>query len=272
MTGTPPVSVDDLSFQSDTPSGQQALIDAADAAERRRLEEQAVLAATTMASIAEFEAKITELKSNLPKGVVAAPDVAGSDPVAAEMSAIPGSIGPSSMLPPPSMTQTTPAAVSTFHDLIGVPDFLSQERSEVELEHSSMQVISKADRIRLSASDKSKIYANFIKGSINKFKASSTIVGLDEISTIENITSFAELRLELQKHITSISVHPVFLILKFDVLGNLIDPDTAAGAPVNLLSVNSLPSLATVEKSTLFHYKRGSAFNQENLVWSFEAI
>jgi hypothetical protein len=135
-----------------------------------------------------------------------------------------------------------------------------------------MQVISKADRLRLSASDKSKVYSNFIKGSINKFKASSTIVGLDEISTIENITSFSELRLELQKHITSISVHPVFLILKFDASGILIDPDTVAGAPVNLLSVNSLPSLSDVEKSILFHYKRGSTFNQENLVWSFEAI
>jgi hypothetical protein len=286
MTGTPPFSIDDLSFQSDTPSGQQALIDAADAAERQRLEEQAALTAITMASIAEFEAKITELRSNLPKDDAAAPDISASDPVAAGKSAIPGSIGPdptpSSMARspsagvthPPTMAHTTipPAAVSTFHDLIGVPDFLSHERSEVELEHSSMQVISKADRLRLSASDKSKVYSNFIKGSINKFKASSTIVGLDEISTIENITSFSELRLELQKHITSISVHPVFLILKFDASGILIDPDTVAGAPVNLLSVNSLPSLSDVEKSILFHYKRGSTFNQENLVWSFEAI
>jgi hypothetical protein len=106
-----------------------------------------------------------------------------------------------------------------------------------------MQVISKADRLCLSASDKSKVYASFIKGVPGeKFKASSTIVGMDEVSTINNITSFAQLRLELQKHITSISVHPVFLVLKFDKEGILINPDTAAGAPTNLRSTSCPPS------------------------------
>jgi hypothetical protein len=115
--------------------------------------------------------------------------------------------------------------------LIGINEFLSIERTDVELKHTSMQVISKADRLKLSASDKSKIYASFIKGTTNKFKATSTIVGLDEISTFENITSFAELCLKLQRHITSISVHPVFLILQFNHDGTLINPDTPEGAP-----------------------------------------
>ena len=88
--------------------------------------------------------------------------------------------------------------------------------------------------MRLSASDKGKLYAAFIKGSPSKFKVTSSIVGLEEISTIENITSFAQLRLvELQKHIISVSVHPVFLILKFNVDGTLIDPDTPDGTPIN---------------------------------------
>jgi hypothetical protein len=143
---------------------------------------------------------------------------------------------------------TKPLTTGSFHDLIGMHEFLSAERSDVELEHSSMQVISKADRLKLSASDKSKLYISFIKGTANKFKATSTIAGLDEISTIENITSFAELRLELQRHITSISVHPVFLILQFNQTGQLIDPDTPNGAPVNLLSINSLPPLGDVKK------------------------
>ena len=95
---------------------------------------------------------------------------------------------------------------------------------------------------------------------------------MDEISTIQNITSFAGQRLELQKHITSISVHPVFLILKFDGDGKLIDPDSILGTPINLLSINSLPPISDVERSTLLHYKRGSSFNQENLVWSLEAV
>ena len=133
-----------------------------------------------------------------------------------------------------------------------------------------MQVISKSDCLRLSASGKSKVYANFSKGDTNKFKASSTIVGLDKILTIENITSFAELRLELQKHITCISIHPVFL--KFHEDGNVIDLDSPEGTPVNLLSVDTLPTLPDVEKSTLFHYKGGSSFNKKNLVWSLDAV
>ena len=32
-----------------------------------------------------------------------------------------------------------------------------------------------------------------------------------------------------------------------------------------------MPLIEDIEKSTFFHYKRGSAFNQENLAWSYEA-
>jgi hypothetical protein len=119
-----------------------------------------------------------------------------------------------------------PPAVGTYNDLVG--DFLLSERTDIELETSIMLIVSKAERLRLSATDKGKLYATFIKGSLSKFKAASTIVGLEEISTIESISSFAQLRIELQKHITSVSVHPVFLILKFDADGNLIDPDSEA--------------------------------------------
>ena len=171
---------------------------------------------------------------------------------------------------PTTETRGDGRPTGTVSDLLG--EFLTVERTQVELEYGSMQVISKADRLKLSASDKSKIYAAFSKGITSKFKASSTIVGLDEISTIENIMSFAQLRLELQKHVTGVSAHPVFLILKFNSAGTLIDPDSAAGAPTNLLSANVMPRIEEVEKSTFYHYKRGSAFNQENLAWSYEAI
>ena len=235
--------------------------------------------------VAAAKATIKELQDRIAQIQLAIPSTTEPDAILS-MSKVSGAPdAPRSDIPAhirdtPSLavsSATTPAQqslrpISNFHDLIGVGDFLPTERSEVELEHSSMQVISKSDRLKLSASDKSKLYANFIKGSTSKFKASSTIVGLEEISTIENIISFAELRLELQKHVTSISAHPVFLILKFDGDGKLIDPDSPAGAPTNLLSVNVMPPLSDVEKSTLFHYKRGSAFNQENLVWSFEAV
>lgn len=163
-----------------------------------------------------------------------------------------------------------PPSSGTYADLVG--DYLLTDRTSAELEHSIVQVVSKAERMRLSPSDKGKLYATFVKGSSSKFKATSSIVGLEEISTIENITSFAQLRLELQKHITSVSVHPVFLILQFTDDGTLIDPDTPEGTPINLLSASSLPSLSLIQKSMQFYHRRGSTFNRENLVWSLEAV
>ena len=108
---------------------------------------------------------------------------------------------------------------------------------------------------------RNKIYTTFSKGLSSKFKASSTIVGLDEISTIENIMSFSQLRLELQRHITAVAAHPVFLILKFTTGGSLIDPDTAAGKPVNILSATVLSSLDDVVRSTFYHFLHGSPFS-----------
>ena len=163
-----------------------------------------------------------------------------------------------------------PPSTGTYADLVG--DYLLADRTSAELEHSIVQVVSKAERMRLSPSDKGKLYATFVKGSASKFKATSSIVGLEEISTIENITSFAQLRLELQKHITSVSVHPVFLILRFTETGSLINPDTPEGAPINLLSASSLPSLSLIQQSMQFYHRRGSTFNRENLVWSLEAV
>ena len=141
------------------------------------------------------------------------------------------------------------------------------------MENASIQVISKTDRRRLSSANRNKIYTTFSKGIASKFKASSTIVGLDEISTIKNIMSFSQLRLvKLQRHITAVAAHPVFLILKFTTRGSLIDPDTAAGKPVNILSATVHPSLDDVVRSTFYHFRRGSPFSQENLTWSYDAI
>jgi hypothetical protein len=83
---------------------------------------------------------------------------------------------------------------------------------------------------------------------------------------------FAQLCLKLQKHITSVSAHSVFLILKFEESGALINPDSALGSPINLLSATLMPRIKDIERSTFFHFKRGSTFNQENLAWSHEAI
>ena len=128
-----------------------------------------------------------------------------------------------------------------------------------------MQIISREDREKLNASEKSKLFFNFLKGIPIKFKGINTIVGLDNVSTIENISSFAEMRMELQRHITAIAAHPVFLVLKFDLSGNLINPDMPNGTLINILSSVKLPSLDEVEESIFYHFKRGTKHNRENL-------
>ncbi|KAI2489482.1 hypothetical protein MHU86_25099 [Fragilaria crotonensis] len=220
---------------------------------REEAEESARVAATILA----LESEIALLR----RTGSTAPSIPTAPPVAAS------TFGSTSIID--SSAPATPFS-GAFNDLLG--DFLPIERTQVELEYGCMQVISKADRLRLSASEKNKIYTTFIKGIASKFKASSTIVGLDEISTIENIMSFSQLRTELQKHITSVSAHSVFLILKFDTTGALLDPDSHGGAPTNILSANIMPPIHEVERSTFFHYKRGTALSQENLSWSYEAI
>lgn len=222
--------------------------------------EEAEESARVAAAISALESEIALLRS----AGSTAPSIRTIPPATAPTFGTTTSVDPSG-----TGASSTPLS-GTLSDLLG--DFLPIERTQVELEYGSMQVISKADRLRLNASDKSKIYTTFIKGIASKFKASSTIVGLDEISTIKNIMSFSQLRTEIQKHITSVSAHSVFLILKFDKSGTLLDPDSSSGAPINILSASAMPPIHEVERSTFFHYKRGSSFNQENLSWSYEAI
>jgi hypothetical protein len=100
---------------------------------------------------------------------------------------------------------------------------------------------------------------------MSKFKGISIIMG-SNISTISGIAFFSEQHLELRKHITSISAHPVFLILKFNSSGKFIDPDFPFGKPSNILDLNILPTLAEIESSTFYHFRRGTKFNQENLL------
>jgi hypothetical protein len=148
---------------------------------------------------------------------------------------------------------------------------LPEELGAAELEFNLMQIISREERSCFNASDKGKVYFSLIKGINIKFKAIKT-VGLDNISTISNISSFAKKRLNMQKHIKSVSAHPVFLIIKVNKSGNLINPDTAKGNSINILFTNFMPTLECVEQSTFFHYKRDSISNQENLIWNIETI
>ena len=173
-------------------------------------------------------------------------------------------------VPKKEKSEETDLINNTYTQIMG--DFLPVERSSDELECLTMQIISREDRENLNASDKGKVYFSFIKGIPNKFIAANTIMGLDDISTIHNISAFAEQRMELQKHITSIGAHSVFLILKFAPDNTLLHPDTPNGKPTNLLAASILPTLLEIERSTYYNLKRGSTFSQENLMWSYEAI
>jgi hypothetical protein len=101
-----------------------------------------------------------------------------------------------SSLPHETPTSNQATNSSTISHIIG--DFLPEEQGAVELEFDSMQVISREELSRLNASDNGKVYFSFIKGINSKFKAIRTIVGLENISTISNISAFAEQRLEIR--------------------------------------------------------------------------
>jgi hypothetical protein len=61
------------------------------------------------------------------------------------------------------------------------------------------------------------------KRNCQQIQGINTFIGLDDASTIANISSFTEKRQEIQNRITEIAF---FLIVKFDPPGNFINPDT----------------------------------------------
>ena len=100
----------------------------------------------------------------------------------------------------------------------------------------------------------------------------NTIVDLDKVATINNVSTFTQQRIDLQNHITGIGAHTVFLVLKFGEDNHLIDPNSPKGTPLNVLSASIMPSLEEVEKLTADYYQNGSKYRQENLTWSYDAI
>ena len=162
---------------------------------------------------------------------------------------------------PPAVTpsRTVPATMSS---LLGVDNFLTMSDAltpdQLELAYNSM--FSTEDRSTMKTADKARLVANFVKGTTSKFMAHSTLAGLDNITSIDNLVGFSVQRRELEKLISAISAHDVFHVLKFGSDGEPIDPDTDAGKPVNLLSCTILPSLSNVEASTRFYSKRGTTF------------
>jgi hypothetical protein len=89
-----------------------------------------------------------------------------------------------------------------------VGDYLLADRTSAKLEHCIVQVVSKAERMPLSATDKEKLFATFVKGSASTFKATWAIIGLEDLPSCSCDSSFRNpLQMSLCK--------TVFLILKF---------------------------------------------------------
>ena len=167
--------------------------------------------------------------------------------------------GPSTTTVAATPSRTIPATMSS---LIGVDNFLtaSDALTPDQLEFASNSMFSTEVRSTMKTADKARLVANFIKGTTSKLMAHSTLAGLDNITSINNLVGFSVQCRKLEKLISAISAHDVFHVLKFDSDGEPIDPDTDAGKPVNLLSCTILPSLSNVEASTCFYSKRGTTF------------
>ena len=86
-------------------------------------------------------------------------------------------------------------------------------------------MITREDRQLLNSSNKAMSYYSFVKGFSYKFRASNTIISPD------NISVFANLRIEMQKHITGIGANSVLFTLKFSPGDTLIGPGTSEGSP-----------------------------------------
>jgi len=190
--------------------------------------------------------------------------------LAAEYESLKGSTAAASSTKAPIV----PDPVHTIADIIGISDFLPEARSDIELGMVGVEIVSKKARQTMSSSDKATLYGKFVKGtgSTTKFKAISTLQGLDDIMTIDGLVQYCSQRLLLVKHITAIAAGNVFMILKFDKEGELIHPDLPEGKPINLLTDPIMPKLEQIEDSTRFYHQRGSSFHLENLKWTYDAI
>jgi hypothetical protein len=164
------------------------------------------------------------------------------------------------------------AVPSTVDAMIGT--FNSTARSDLEIEISAMTLLTKSDRDDLSASDKSKIQAYFIKGIPSKdlhFKALSSSSDMKDMMSITNLVSLMEKKQSLVGHLSSISTTNVFYVLNFDPISGALIP-VASRSPVNLLKTLTLPTIDSVVASCAHHAMYGTSHSIENMKWTFDAI
>jgi hypothetical protein len=160
-----------------------------------------------------------------------------------------------------SSTSTTSTRVSSstggrlkILDVVGKFNLIS--RSTLEVETSALTLLTMSERDALSPNERAKIQTQFYKGVLCKdlyFKAITSANDLKEMMSLNNLVSpFDEQKSALLiSHISSISAHGVFCILKIahttDSSGNvtttLIDPDTPLLLDIQRISSSVLISL-----------------------------
>ena len=186
----------------------------------------------------------------------------------------------------PTSTTAVPRVLFTggtlkISDVVG--KFNVTSRSTLEVETSALTLLTMAERAALSPNERSKIQTQFLKGIPRKelhFKAITSANDLKEMMSLTNLVSFDEQQSALTSHVSSISAHGVFYVLKFTSVTNssgnivitLTDPDTPAGNPLDLFKCVDLPELDEVIASCDYMMSFGSDFQVENIKWTYDAI
>jgi hypothetical protein len=136
------------------------------------------------------------------------------------------------------------------------------------------------ERDALSPNERAKIQTQFYKGVLCKdlhFKAITLANNLKEMMSLNNLVSSNEQKSALISHISSISAHDVFCVLKIartigssgNTIINLIDPaDTPAGTPLDLFKCVDLPDLDKVVTSCNCTMSFRSDLQVKNLKWT----
>ena len=166
---------------------------------------------------------------------------------------------------------TTPTTPATLGDFLGVSLLLSAGRVTVG-EFGVAPLMTIDQRAALDVTERYKFEKAAITGLKTTFQSFTNIADLSKMSTIPHIYDFNLRNLEICKHLWHHALANMFQIIQLTSGGNLVDPDTPAGAPVDLLTDFHLATLASVRASCSFWSMRGSEVHRKILSWSFTFI
>lgn len=176
---------------------------------------------------------------------------------------------------PPSDDQSS--QYNEFGNLIGVKDFLEQDRTKTEREFSSATFA--ANRVKMDEREYAYvsrlIVSQVTTGMEKKFKP---IKAVDEVAARTSTEHVYNLRLritDLRQFLTNLGLYDVFFIIQFDKDGNAIGLGRDAKdkeKPIDLLAKPASATSDDIVKSTRYYAKRAPERLLVNLNWSFQAV